>query len=238
MKLKSIALWALASLFFIQLAAITADAQEPAALKTEKDKVSYAIGVQIAASIKGQGLDIDPDMVSKGFKDVLSGGKPLMSEDELRVTLTTLQQQMKEKQMQAMSKMAADNKKTGDAFLAENGKKEGVTTLPSGIEYKVIKAGTGPKPAASDTVLCNYRGTFIDGTEFDSSLSTRQPAKFPVGGVIPGFKEVLQLMPTGSKWQIVIPASLAYGENGAGDTIGPNSTLIFEVELVSIEGKP
>jgi len=222
----------------LALLAVQMNAQDAAALKTQKDKVSYAIGIQIALSVKGQGIDADPDLIGKGFKDAFTGGKLLMSDEELRATLSTLQQEMKQKQMQAMSKVAEDNKKAGDAFLAENGKKEGVVTLPSGLEYKILKAGTGKKPTEADTVLCNYRGTFIDGMEFDSSLASGQPAKFGVSGVIPGFKEALQLMPVGSKWQLVIPPALAYGENGAGDTIGPNSTLVFEIELVSIEDKP
>ena len=145
---------------------------------------------------------------------------------------------MKQKQMQAMEAAAAENKKQGDAFLAENGKKEGVVTLPSGVQYKVITAGQGRKPVETDTVLCNYKGSFPDGTEFDSSAEAGKPVPFEIKTVIPGFKEALELMPVGSKWQIVVPASLAYGERGAGNVIGPNATLIFEVELVSIQGAP
>jgi FKBP-type peptidyl-prolyl cis-trans isomerase FklB len=140
--------------------------------------------------------------------------------------------------MQAMEAAADDNKKKGDAFLAENGKKDGVVTLPSGLQYKVITAGQGKKPVETDTVMCNYKGTFLDGTEFDSSTQAGKPVPFEIKGVIPGFKEALQLMPVGSKWQIFVPANLAYGERGAGNVIGPNATLIFEIELVDIQGNP
>lgn len=210
----------------------------PAALKTQKDKLSYAIGMEMGKGVKAQELDVDPDLVSRGLKDAITGGKPLMSDDELQAVIAALRDQMKQKQMQAMEAAAAENKKQGDAFLAENAKKEGVVTLPSGVQYKVITAGQGKKPVETDTVLCNYKGTFPDGTEFDSSAEAGKPVPFEIKTVIPGFKEALQLMPVGSKWQIVIPPSLAYGERGAGNVIGPNATLIFEVELVSIQDNP
>jgi FKBP-type peptidyl-prolyl cis-trans isomerase len=204
---------------------------------TPKDKTSYAIGVQVAMSLKSQGIDVDPAMVASGFSDALSGGKLLMTEEDLGATLNALQQQIKQKQAELLSKMADDNKKAGDTFFAENAKKEGVVTLPSGLQYKILQAGQGSKPVASDTVSCNYRGTLIDGTEFDSSLASGKPATFQINGVIPGFKEVLQLMPVGSKWQVFIPSALAYGPGGAGNVIGPNATLIFEIELLSIQDK-
>jgi FKBP-type peptidyl-prolyl cis-trans isomerase FklB len=161
-----------------------------------------------------------------------------MSEDDLRQVISSLQQEIRQKQMQAQEAAAAENKAKGDAFLAENGKKEGVVVLPDGLQYKILTAGQGKKPVETDTVLCNYKGSFLDGTEFDSSAKAGKPVPFEVKNVIPGFKEVLQLMPVGSKWQVVVPANLAYGERGAGGVIGPNSTLVFEIELVSIQATP
>jgi FKBP-type peptidyl-prolyl cis-trans isomerase len=211
-------------------------AQEaPGALKTQKEKLSYAIGMEMGKGVKAQELDVDPELISRGLKDALSGGKPLMGDDELQAVIGALREEMKQKQMQAEEAAAEDNRKQGEAFLAENGKKAGVVTTASGLQYKVITAGTGKKPAETDTVLCNYKGTFLDGTEFDSSAEAGKPVPFDIKTVIPGFKEALQLMPVGSKWQIVVPASLAYGPRGAGNVIGPNTTLIFEVELVGIQ---
>jgi FKBP-type peptidyl-prolyl cis-trans isomerase len=212
-------------------------AQDASPLKTQKDKQSYALGVAVAKSFQSQGIDADPDVVAKGLKDVLAGGKLLMTDDEIRATMDAFQQQMTQKQAQAMSALAETNKKAGDAFLAENGKKDGVVALPSGLQYKILKTGEGKKPTDGDTVVCQYRGTLVDGTEFDSSYKSGQPATIEIDRVIPGFKEALKLMPTGSKWQFVIPANLAYGERGAGNVIAPNATLIFEVELLSIQDK-
>jgi len=171
------------------------------------------------------------------LKDALTGGKTLLTDDEARAALTAAQAEVRAKQQEKMQQASAENKKEGDAFLAANKAKDDVVTLPSGLQYKILTAGTGPKPAASDTVVCNYRGTLINGTEFDSSYKRGQPATFPVGGVIKGWTEALQLMPVGSKWQLFIPADLAYGDRGAGADIGPGATLIFEVELLSIQGK-
>ena len=218
------------------LMAIPAGAQDSTAPTTQKDKVSYGIGVQVAKTLKGQGIDINPDLLIKGLRDALSGQKLLMSDEDLNTTMAALQQEVTQKQMQERAKQADDNKKAGDAFLADNGKKEGVVTLPSGLQYKVVKPAEGKKPTDADTVTCNYRGTLIDGTEFDKSQAG-QPAMFQVGMVIPGFKEALKLMPVGSTWQFFIPPSLAYGDRGAGNVIGPNTTLIFEVELLSIKDK-
>jgi UDP-GlcNAc:undecaprenyl-phosphate/decaprenyl-phosphate GlcNAc-1-phosphate transferase len=220
------------------LLALPAGAQERPTLKTDKDKVSYAVGLEFARSIQGQGIEVDPKLVVVGLNDALSGGKPLMTEEDLRATMIAIQDGVKQKQMQAMTKAAEENKKAGEAFLAENAKKEGVVALPSGLQYKILKAGEGKKPTDTDTIACNYRGTFIDGTEFDSSLGTGKPAIFGVKGVIAGFGEALKLMPVGSKWQLFVPSKLAYGERGANNVIGPNSTLVFEVELVSIQDKP
>jgi len=216
----------------------------PLTLKTDKDKNSYAIGMDIAKGLHQRGLDIDPAILARGLKDTLNGQKTLLTDDEAKTVLTALQNEMKKKQMelrqQAMEaqKQAGEaNKKEGDAFLAENKTKDGVVTLPSGLQYKVLKEGDGPKPAATDSVVCNYRGTLINGTEFDSSYKRGQPATFGVGQVIKGWTEALQLMPVGSKWQLFVPAELAYGERAPGGAIGPNSTLIFEVELLSIQPK-
>lgn len=222
----------------------TAKAQNPpdagqssSTLKDRKDKESYALGMNMGANLKRQGIDIDPNILMQGLKDSYSGGKTLMTEDEEYGVLTQLQTDTQAKMEQHRQQEAQDNLKQGEAFLAANKTKEGVVTLPSGLQYKVLTPGTGPKPTAADTVVCNYRGTFIDGKEFDSSAKHGGPATFPVNGVIRGWTEALQLMPTGSKWQLFIPSSMAYGERGAGRDIPPNATLIFEVELVSIKPK-
>jgi FKBP-type peptidyl-prolyl cis-trans isomerase len=203
---------------------------------TQKDKVSYGIGVGVARTLKNQGIDVNTDVLMRGLRDALSGQKLEMSDEELNNTMSALQQEVNQRQMQAKAKEADDNKKAGDAFLADNGKKNGVITLPSGLQYKIVKAAEGQKPTDADTVTCNYRGTLIDGTEFDKSEAGK-PATFQVGMVIPGFKEALKLMPVGSTWQFFIPPDLAYGERGAGNVIGPNTTLVFEVELISIKDK-
>lgn len=218
------------------LLGIPASAQESTAPTTPKDKVSYGIGVQVAKTLKSQGIDVNTDLVIKGLRDALSGQKLLMSEEDLNTTMGALQQEVAKKQMQERAKLADDNKKAGESFLADNSKKEGIVALPSGLQYKIVKAADGKKPTDTDTVICNYRGTLIDGTEFDKSQSG-QPATFQVGQVIPGFKEGLKLMPVGSTWQFFIPSNLAYGDRGAGNVIGPNTTLIFEVELLSIKDK-
>jgi FKBP-type peptidyl-prolyl cis-trans isomerase FklB len=209
----------------------------PLALKSEKDKVSYAIGVNIGKSMRKDTVDVDPAIFSRGMKDALAGGKLLLTDDEIKATLTKLQTELRARQEVAMQKAGDINKKAGDDFLAQNKTKEGVVALPDGLQYKILKQGNGPKPAATDSVVCNYRGTLLDGTEFDSSYKRGQPATFPVNGVIKGWTEAVQLMPVGSKWQLFIPADLAYGNRGAGADIGPNATLIFEVELLSIQNK-
>jgi len=223
--------------------ATTPQAKSPAAaqgqgLTTTKQKNSYAVGMEMGKGLKGQGLDIDSAVLIQGLKDALNDAKPQLSEEELRQVITALQAEMRQKQMQAQEMAATENKTKGDAFLAANQKKEGVVVLPDGLQYKVLTTGTGKKPMESDTVLCNYKGTFIDGQEFDSSAQAGKPVPFEVKNVIPGFKEVLQLMPVGSKWQVFIPSNLAYGERGAGGVIGPNSTLVFEIEVVGIEPNP
>jgi FKBP-type peptidyl-prolyl cis-trans isomerase FklB len=210
-------------------------AEEKPVLKDQKDKVSYSIGMNIGNNLKKQAIDVNPDALVYGIKDALSGGKALITEQEVNDTLMAFQKEMASKQSERLKELGEKNKKEGEAFLAENKKKEGVITLPSGLQYKVIKEGTGETPKLTDTVTTNYRGTLIDGTEFDSSYRREQPATFPVKGVIAGWTEALQLMKVGSKWQLFTPSNLAYGERGAGRDIGPNTTLIFEVELLSIK---
>jgi FKBP-type peptidyl-prolyl cis-trans isomerase FklB len=221
-------------------AAKTAAAKSAAttALKTPKDKFSYALGMNLGASLHKQSVDVDPNIVAQGLRAALAGGKTLLTQEEAQAALTEVQNELRKKQQEKMQVAGEANKKEGEAFLASNKAKEGVVTLPSGLEYKILKEGTGPKPTASDSVVCNYRGTLINGTEFDSSYKRGQPATFPVNGVIKGWTEALQLMPVGSKWQLFVPSSLAYAERGAGGDIGPNATLIFEVELLSIQEKP
>ena len=219
-------------------AAATAKTAAPFTLKTQKDKASYAIGMNIGRNLKKDSVDVDPAVMLRGLKDALAGGKLLMTDEEAKTALTALQTEVRAKEEAKTKAAAIENKKTGEAFLAANKTKEGVVTLPSGLQYKIIKEGTGPKPTAEDTVLCHYRGTLVDNTEFDSSYKRGEPLKIPVGGVIKGWTEAIQLMPVGSKWQLFIPSGLAYGERGApGSPIGPNSTLIFDVELISIEPK-
>jgi FKBP-type peptidyl-prolyl cis-trans isomerase FklB len=171
------------------------------------------------------------------LKDSLAGGKTLLTDDQAKAALTEVQNELRKKQQEQMQAAGEMNKKEGETFLAANKGKDGVVTLPSGLQYKILTQGTGPKPTSADTVVCNYRGTLINGTEFDSSYKRGQPATFPVSGVIKGWTEALPLMSVGSKWQLFIPAELAYGERAPGPEIGPNSTLIFEVELISIQDK-
>jgi len=228
MKLKLIVI--LGILFLVS----QVNAQENLVLKNQKDKISYIIGMDIGTNLKKQSIDIDSNILAKGVKDALAGTKPLLTEQEIQETMIAFQKEIMAKQ----AEVAKKNKAEGEVFLTENKKKEGVKTLLSGLQYKVIKAGTGKKPKSTDTVTAHYRGTLINGTEFDSSYKRGQPATFPVsGGMIPGWTEALQLMEEGAKWQLFIPPNLAYGEQGAGRDIGPNATLIFEIELVSIQEK-
>jgi FKBP-type peptidyl-prolyl cis-trans isomerase FklB len=210
-------------------------AQKKGTPKTKKEKISYSIGVNIGKNMKTQGMDLDQGLLTQGIKDGLNSSKTAMSDKDMEATMTTFQQEMMGK-MQAKQKVVGEkNEKEGEAFLAANKKKEGVITLPSGLQYKILKSGDGSKPTKDQTVKCHYRGTLIDGTEFDSSYKRGEPTEFPVGQVIKGWTEALQLMPVGSKWQLFIPSDLAYGPNGAGQMIGPNATLIFDIELISIK---
>lgn len=206
------------------------------ALTTQRAKNSYALGMSIGTGLKKQGItnSVDPATVARGLRDAMGNGKTALTEDEMRTALGQLRGQVEKAQETKAHEAGATNRKEGEAFLAANKSKEGVQTLPDGLQYKVLKEGTGPKPTANDTVTVNYRGTLINGKEFDSSYKRGQPVSFPVGGVIKGWTEALQLMPVGSKWQLFIPPDLAYGDRGAGADIGPGETLIFDVELLSI----
>lgn len=217
------------------LLAVQVNAEEKQVFQSQQEKISYGIGVSVARNFQLQGVEIDPDVMIKGLKDALSGGKLLITEDDLRATLNTYQAQLIQKQTEVRKVAAEKNKREGDAFLDENKKKEGVVTLSSGLQYKILTKGDGKIPTDADTVECNYRGSLINGTDFDSSYQTGKPATFKVSAVIPGWIEALKLMPVGSKWQLFIPSQLAYGERGAGLQIGPNATLIFEVELLAIK---
>src|SRR5436190_4819556 len=196
-------------------------------LKDQKDKFSYSIGLNIGSNLSKQKIEINPDMVTAGIKDAIAG-KPQLTQDQIKEVMTAFEKDMQQKQKAAGEKNAAE----GAKFLEENKKKEGVKTTASGLQYKMIKEGAGAQPKVTDTVQVNYRGTLINGTEFDSSYKRGEPATFPVNGVIKGWTEALQLMKAGSKYQLFIPSNLGYGPGGTGGDIGPNATLIFEVELL------
>jgi FKBP-type peptidyl-prolyl cis-trans isomerase len=252
MRFRLIVLLALASALPVRVAA----AQESPAIKSQKkatapkqqvtstlndenSKRNYAVGVSIGDSLKKQrSIDLDQDLLLRGLKDSLSGSKLLLTEDEVRATLTNIENELRARQFLAAKELAEKNKKDGEEFLAANKGKEGVVTLTSGLQYKILKAGDGKKPGMDEQVVCHYRATFIDGTEFDNSHNRNQPATVPLRKAIKGWSEALQLMPAGSKWQLFIPPQLAYGQKGSGGTIGPNSTVIFEVELISVQPAP
>jgi FKBP-type peptidyl-prolyl cis-trans isomerase FklB len=208
--------------------------EKPPQLKDIKDKFSYSIGLDIGFNFKKQKVDLNPDALLAGIKDALNGKQPLLNENEVKETLAAFTKQMEDKQ----KALGEQNAKDGEKFLADNKKKPGVKTTASGLQYKVIKEGNGPKPKESDTVVANYRGTLIDGTEFDSSYKRGQAATFPLSGVIKGWTEGLQLMKVGSKYQFFIPPNLGYGDRAMSPEIGANSTLIFEVELVGVQPPP
>jgi FKBP-type peptidyl-prolyl cis-trans isomerase FklB len=210
-------------------------AAAPLVLKTDKEKQSYAMGMNLGIGLHRQGMTLDPALVARGLRDAQAGGKTAMTEEESRTAVQQFQNEVRQKMQTSAQQQGAANRKEGEDFLAANKSKPGVITLPDGLQYKILKEGDGPKPTASDTVSCNYRGTLINGKEFDSSYKRGQPASFPVGGVIKGWTEALQLMPVGSKWELYIPADLAYGDRGAGQDIGPGDTLIFEIDLLGIQ---
>jgi FKBP-type peptidyl-prolyl cis-trans isomerase FklB len=203
---------------------------------TEQDKRGYALGVELGLDVAKQGDGVNQHLVMQGMKDALSSQKYLMTLEDMNVVLTKMQDEQRGKMALAVKEFAEKNKKDGETFLAANKAKDGVVTLPSGLQYKILKTGDGNKPGLDDKVVCQYRGTLLDGTQVDSSYERKEPSTFPLKGVIKGWTEALQLMPVGSKWQLFVPSSLAYGERGNGRSIGPNATLIFEVELLSIQG--
>ena len=222
------------TMLILGLLSSQAFAEEVSPLETTKDKVSYSIGMDIGMNLKRQAIDINADALAAGLKDSLTGSDTQLTTEEMQKMLMKFQQELQAKARERANELGEKNKKEGEAFLAENKKKKGVVTLPSGLQYKIITAAEGKSPKATDTVTTNYRGTLIDGTVFDSSYDRGEPATFPVNGVIKGWQEALPLMTVGSKWELVVPSDLAYGARGPGGAIGPNATLIFEVELLSI----
>lgn len=209
---------------------VSACAQETADLTTERQQFSYAVGYRLAQDIKQQALDVDGTALAQAIQDVLSGAEPRLSPGEMQAAVRShLQRQMQERETQAKA-----NEEKGNAFLESNKAKPGVVALPSGLQYKILTEGTGKTPTAGDKVQVHYRGTLLDGTEFDSSYGRGEPTNLKVEQVIQGWQEALQLMPEGSKWQVFVPAKLGYGSQGAGDAIGPGETLLFEIELISI----
>lgn len=210
-------------------------AEEKPILKSKEDKLSYSIGLDVGANMKARDINVEMEPFTRGVMDGISGKKPLLTEDETKAVLAQFQKKMKEKAESQVKEVAEKNKKEGEAFLSNNKKEKGVITLESGLQYMVMTEGKGKTPKASDTVKTHYKGTLVDGTVFDSSYERGEPVSFPVGGVIRGWTEALQLMKEGSKWKLFVPSDLAYGERGAGQKIGPHAALIFEVELLSIE---
>lgn len=214
-----------------------AHAEEAVVLDTKQKKVSYGIGLDIGSTLQRQSLDLDPEALAAGIADMLSGREPRLTVEEVQTVMKAFQEEMRAKAEVDQQTVAEKNKKEGNDFLSENKGKEGVVTLPSGLQYKIIKEGSGEIPKKTDTVKTNYRGSLIDGTEFDSSYKRGEPTSFPVGAVISGWTEALQLMKVGSKWELYVPSNLAYGPRGTGQMIGPNATLVFEIELLGIEGQ-
>lgn len=212
-----------------------AAAQDKSPLKSQQDKVSYGIGLNMGRNLKRQGIEVAPDALIKGVRDAVEGNTPLLSDEEIRTVMFALQMEMRGKRRQRNQQIGEENKREGEAFLAKNRQKPGVTTAASGLQYKVITEGTGKSPSVNDTVTAHYKGTLIDGKVFDSSYDRGKPARISVSGVIPGWTEALQMMKVGAKWMLWIPAKLGYGERGSGQHIGPNTVLIFEIELIAIE---
>src|ERR1051326_3164745 len=204
------------------LVACQGNTQNKTEMKTGKDSVSYAIGMNIGRDMKRQSIEVEPDLIAQGIKDMMAGGKTLMTEDQLRDLMTSFQRSLMAQREVKNKELAVKNKKDGEAFLALNKSKEGVKTTASGLQYKVLKMGDGRKPKPTDTVTVNYRGTLLDGTEFDNSLKRGSPLDYPVSKFISGWTEALLMMPVGSKWELYIPADLAYADHGMGQAIGPN----------------
>jgi FKBP-type peptidyl-prolyl cis-trans isomerase FklB len=230
---------ALLSLAALMFAACQGNTQEKSQgkveLKTQQDSVSYSIGMNIAKNFKTQQVDVNPEVVGQAMKDVLSGATPMLTDSQVTECLSGLQSRMMASQAERMKAAGEKNKKEGEAFLAENKKKEGWKTTASGLQYKVLKVGHGPKPKENQTVTVNYRGSLINGLEFDNSYKRGQPATQPVTQFIKGWIEALEMMPVGSKWQLAVPADLAYGDRGAGQMIGPQSVLLFDIELLGVK---
>jgi FKBP-type peptidyl-prolyl cis-trans isomerase FklB len=228
------ALWA--AVLAVALIGCQTSGEKNVKLETQKDKVSYSIGLTFGKNINRDSVAINPDVFLRGVLDASAdSAHRLMTDKEMQETMTVFQQDMQKKQMEQAHAAGEKNRLEGEAFLAENAKKPGVVTLPSGLQYKVLVEGKGKKPTAQATVKTHYSGKLLNGTEFDSSIKRGEPAVFPCSGVIRGWTEALLLMPVGSKWELYIPASLAYGEAGAGGVIPPNATLIFQVELIAIQ---
>lgn len=226
--------FALAGLALLLTFALVA-AQDKSPLKSQQDKISYSIGLRIGRNFKGQGIEIAPDALIRGVRDAMEGNTTLLSDEEIRMVMFAFQMEQRGKQQERSQQIGEKNKREGEAFLAKNRQMLGVTTAASGLQYKVITEGTGKSPSVNDTVTAHYKGTLIDGTVFDNSYDRGEPARLSVRGVIPGWTEALQMMKVGAKWMLWIPAQLAYGERGAGKNIGPNTALIFEIELIAIE---
>lgn len=233
-------------IFTIALVSVAGAAEGPPALKTQEDRISYALGMDLGNQLRKMSVQVDPAIFGQALKDALAGGKTLLTEEQVKSAIADLQVEMKRKEAARRtgsseddnieaSLLASYNKNAGETFLAGNKKKEGVVTLPSGLQYKILKQGGGKKPTEDDTVVCQYRGTFIDGTEFDSSYRNGQPSTVSVKGAIPGWREGLKLMAVGSKYQLFVPSPLAFGEQGSGRGIAPNTMLIYEIELVAIK---
>ncbi|ARB90806.1 FKBP-type peptidyl-prolyl cis-trans isomerase [Legionella longbeachae] len=210
-------------------------ATDATSLTTDKDKLSYSIGADLGKNFKNQGIDINPDVLAKGMQDGMSGAQLILTEEQMKDVLSKFQKDLMAKRSAEFNKKAEENKAKGDAFLSANKSKPGIVVLPSGLQYKIIDAGTGAKPGKSDTVTVEYTGTLIDGTVFDSTEKAGKPATFQVSQVIPGWTEALQLMPAGSTWEVFVPADLAYGPRSVGGPIGPNETLIFKIHLISVK---
>ena len=226
----------IASVLIAGLAGCQTTGEKDVKLETQKDKVSYSIGISVGNNLKKDSVAFTPEAFLRGVMDATAdSAHRLMTDKEIEETMTTFRQELQEKKMENTRAAGTKNRSEGEAFLTENAKKAGVVSLPSGLQYRIITEGKGKKPTASSTVTTHYRGRLLDGTEFDSSYKRGQPATFPVSGVIKGWTEALQMMKEGSKWELYIPSSLAYGEHGAGGVIPPSATLIFEIELVSVK---
>ena len=204
------------------------------ALDSDIDKLSYSIGIDLGKNFKRQGIDVNPEILVKGLQDGISGNKSLLTEDQMRDVLDKFQKDLMAKRTAEYKKQAEENKAKGEAFLKENKAKEGVVTLPSGLQYKIIKSGSGKKPGKEDTVTVEYTGRLINGEVFDSTEKTGKPATFKLSQVIPGWTEALQLMSEGAIWEIYVPSDLAYGPRSVGGPIGPNETLIFKIHLLEV----